>query len=644
MITRLRKQLDGRFFKGFILLICLLMTGVLSLPFLLKQDTVPWVFSINGIKVTQKQFDNVARDQQERLMQFKAQYGQLSDYLLKSMNMSTDPRELAKQQLEQETLLDSFAQEIGLYPRNKNSLSLIEDYRYHSFVKNFIPEYVFNEDGTLNQYGMRTYLQRQQLSVEGFYELCAKNLVRYLINGLVEITGYVPNSFVNTMVNTYSGSKSYSYLEFELSEYVKKAQKENPSEQTLVTFFQEEQEQYRIPEKRTIAQWVFDPSAYNVSVSLEQMVEYYEKYKNAKFVKNQSKTTIRQIIYKGTPIGKPSIADLKDQIAQNPELFTEKARLYSDDSGSAQNGGLLKPFTKGTLNPIIEKAAFSIEKEGDVSDVIPLSDGFALIQLVERAPRTFFSLEEVKNEVKAALMNSVFTEQLKQDFSEITNINRDTVESFAKKHNGTRLVEVKTVNKQDQIALKAFALEVGQGDSLISQDKGYLFILESIQESFIPSLETIKERVIKDWQEQQALVALNTDVNDLRNLLKKGGSLGDTAAALNYSLKKTGFLTRTDEKKLKKLEKDGFPVSKMIELGVPGTIALGFDGKRAVLIQLDQIVLGENNDPKESKAIVASFQEQNRRQVVRGLIASLNKTAKIEYNQMTQASLEDYSF
>lgn len=643
MITRLRKQLNGRFFKGFIILVCLLMTGVFSIPFLLKQDSVPWVFSVNGIKISQRQFDLAVHEQQERLMQFKAQYGQLSEYLLKSMNMSTDPQELAKQQLQQDALLDSLCNTVGIYPHNKTAMLLIGDDTYNWFTKNFIPEYVFNEDGTLNQFGMKAYLQRSQMTSENLYDSYSKALNRYLISGIVEITGYLPQEYVKQMSDSFSGKKSFNYVEFFVADYLKKIQQQSPSEQTLKTFFEEEKESYRIPEKRTFVQWTFDPKTYGVTVLPENIIEYYEKHKNAKFVKDQSKTTIRQIIYKGNPINKPSIADIKEELLKNPELFPEKAKLYSDDPETAQKGGLLKPFTKGTLNQAIEKAAFSLEKEGDISDVIPLSDGFALIQLVSKTPRTFFSLDQVKEEIEALIKKNLFVEQLKEALSDLSVIDFETAENFAKNHHGIRSTQTRTFNAQDQVLAKLFSLEIGKGDFFISHDSGSLFVLESIKETVIPKLDDVKDIVLRDWQEKQALVALNTDINDLRKSLKKG-SLVDASVAFGYKLKNTGFLERSEEKKLKNLEKEAFPIAQMIDLAVPGTIAIGFDGKKAVFVQLEAIEPSANKSSQELKAIKASLQEQNRRQVIRGLIATLNKNAKIEYNQMMQANFEDYIF
>ncbi len=643
MITRLRKQLNGRFFKGFIILVCLLMTGVFSIPFLLKQEAIPWVFSVNGIKISQRQFDIAVHDQQERLMQFKSQYGQLSDYLLKSMNMSTDPRELAKQQLQQDALLDFLCYKIGLNSQNKTAMRFIGDDKYLWFTKNFIPEYVFNEDGTLNQFGMKAYLQRSQMTTDNLYDFYSKALNRYLISGLVEITGYLPHAYVKNMSDSFSSKKSFHYIEFFVADYLKKAQEQNPSEQTLKTFFEEEKESYRIPEKRTFVQWTFDPKTYGVTVLPENIFDYYEKYKNAKFVKDQSQTTIRQIIYKGNPVNKPSIADLKDELVKNPELFSQKAKLYSDDSETAQTGGLLKPFIKGSLDQAIEKAAFSLEKEGDISDVIPLADGFALIQLVNRMPRTFFGLDQVRGEIEALVKKNLFVEQLKEAFFNLSTIDLETAENFAKTHHGVRSTQTRTFNSQDQILAKLFSLEIGKGDFFVSHDSGSIFVLESIQETVVPKLDEVKDLVLGDWQKKQALVALNTDINDLRKSLKEG-SLLDASIAFGYKIKNTGFLERTEEKKLKNLEKESFPIAQMLDLAVPGTIAIGFDGKKAVFVQLESIDSSLSELSQESKALKASLQEQNRRQVVRGLIATLNKNAKIEYNQITQASFEDYIF
>lgn len=59
------------------------------------------------------------------------------------------------------------------------------------------------------------------------------------------------------------------------------------------------------------------------------------------------------------------------------------AKLYSEDPGSAQNGGRYDGVVKGMMVPEFEKVAFSL-KTGEVSEVFETEFGFHFIQLISR--------------------------------------------------------------------------------------------------------------------------------------------------------------------------------------------------------------------------------------------------------------------
>ena len=65
------------------------------------------------------------------------------------------------------------------------------------------------------------------------------------------------------------------------------------------------------------------------------------------------------------------------------EDFAELARKYSEDPGSAKNGGDLGFVSRGTLVKEFEETAFSL-KEGEISNIIRTQFGFHIIQLIER--------------------------------------------------------------------------------------------------------------------------------------------------------------------------------------------------------------------------------------------------------------------
>lgn len=80
------------------------------------------------------------------------------------------------------------------------------------------------------------------------------------------------------------------------------------------------------------------------------------------------------------------------------EKFEDLATKFSDDKGSAKNGGQLPPFGTGRMVPEFEKAAFALSKDGDFSAPVKTSYGWHIIKRLEKKPVPTF--EEKKNELK----------------------------------------------------------------------------------------------------------------------------------------------------------------------------------------------------------------------------------------------------
>ena len=78
--------------------------------------------------------------------------------------------------------------------------------------------------------------------------------------------------------------------------------------------------------------------------------------------------------------------------------FEELAMNFSDDKGSAKNGGQLPPFGTGRMVPEFEKAAFALKNDGDFSAPVKTSYGWHIIKRVEKKPIPSF--EEKKNDLK----------------------------------------------------------------------------------------------------------------------------------------------------------------------------------------------------------------------------------------------------
>lgn len=79
---------------------------------------------------------------------------------------------------------------------------------------------------------------------------------------------------------------------------------------------------------------------------------------------------------------KKELNEIREQILAGSK-FSLKARIYSEDPGSAEKGGELGFLRREDLVPDFAGAAFSL-KEGDVSEVVETEYGFHIIQLIEK--------------------------------------------------------------------------------------------------------------------------------------------------------------------------------------------------------------------------------------------------------------------
>ncbi len=79
---------------------------------------------------------------------------------------------------------------------------------------------------------------------------------------------------------------------------------------------------------------------------------------------------------------KTRLRELRERII-NGSSFKLLAELYSEDPGSAEEGGELGMFTKGEMYPEFEEAAFKLEV-GEVSPIVETEAGFHIIQMIDR--------------------------------------------------------------------------------------------------------------------------------------------------------------------------------------------------------------------------------------------------------------------
>lgn len=108
-----------------------------------------------------------------------------------------------------------------------------------------------------------------------------------------------------------------------------------------------------------------------------------------------TEVTVGQIVKKPEPGPsqlekvRNTLLEIKGQLLKGGS-FAELARLYSEDPGSAANGGELPFYKRGDLAPEYEATAMTLQK-GEVSLPVKTQFGYHLIELQEKRGNTFKS-------------------------------------------------------------------------------------------------------------------------------------------------------------------------------------------------------------------------------------------------------------
>jgi peptidyl-prolyl cis-trans isomerase SurA len=126
---------------------------------------------------------------------------------------------------------------------------------------------------------------------------------------------------------------------------------------------------------------------FNIKISRKEVEEFYKTYQDS-LPKMKATVDISHILMQITPSEESvqqafqRIKEIQQKLEQG-ENFVELARRFSEDPGSAQQGGELGFVSRGTFVKEFEETAFAL-KEGEISQIVQTQFGFHIIQLLEK--------------------------------------------------------------------------------------------------------------------------------------------------------------------------------------------------------------------------------------------------------------------
>ncbi len=427
----------------------------------------------------------------------------------------------------------------------------------------------FSQDiyqNTLLNLGFTTQTFLNEIEDDYIYQTFLQSIRSSSFNTQVSLDNYI---------ELLGEKRNYTYLKLPVSQQIEQAQV-TPEE--IKAYFEENQENYRVPDQVVVKYISVDSQALLPLVKIDSNA-IQQRYELKKQQPQSELLEAAHILVEPQDDGShlQKIQDIQEKI-QSGESFESLASNYSDDFGSAANGGNLG-FTEGETFPETFESALAALEVGQVSTPVETDSGIHLIKLVSRGGSTLGTLEEETSSIVQELVD----EGIAQKYTEVVEDLKDRV------YVNDNLEEV-VVSMQDIIPLtiatsEPFPRQGGEGlmanpnvvnsafsDEVLNQklisnvieitgdsDESNTAVavqLQELQPSYIPELEVVSNAVELALKQQKASVALEVIANDLMTKLQAGNDV--ETLAMEYNVE---WQAQIDATRNSYLEEDQFAFS-----------------------------------------------------------------------------------
>jgi peptidyl-prolyl cis-trans isomerase D len=400
-------------------------------------------------------------------------------------------------------------------------------------------------------------LTRANLTPAKFEESVGHDLLLTKLQALISGTASVSEAEIHEQFVKQNTKVKFDYAVLKQDD-IKKGL--HPTDSELKAYYQSHLSSYAnsIPEKRKIKYAVIDSNKVEsgITVTQDDLQSYYQQHRDAYRVPEQVK--VSHILIK-TPLPGPDgkvdekgaaeaqrrAEDLLKQIKSGAK-FEDQAKKYSEDPGSAKEGGSLGWIGRGQTVPEFEKAAFSLPK-GQISDLIKSSYGFHIIRVDDKQDAHMKSLDEVKSEIEPALKHQK-AQQIAQRQAE--NLLKDARAQGLDAASAKQNVPVITsdffarrdmlpgLGPSPQFMEAVFAAQEKAPPDMAPTSQGTaVYELLAIKPPATPTFEEIRSRVEDEFKTEQSRTLLTQKAQELSDRAKASHDLKKAAKELGATMK-----------------------------------------------------------------------------------------------------------
>jgi peptidyl-prolyl cis-trans isomerase D len=559
----------------------------------LKNDAKVFAAVVNGVEIPVAEYRFAKQQQVQRMRNM------LGEQFDANLAATTEFKSAVVNRLIEEELLVQAATAAGM--------SISDGFlaaRIHS-----IPD--FQEDGEFSPERYQRLLVQQNLHPQRFEQQFRRALlVNQFLTG-ISGTAVVAPQAVEQGLRLQGQERSLRYLRLPMARYLETAE---VTPEDIAAFYEANKTRFVEPEQVRLQylELSLDTLAAGLQASDAEIEEYYaaekarltiEEQRRARHIliqleENASEETVSAASAKAE--------DLVKRLREGAD-FAALAQEFSDDTGSAAEGGDLGLFGKGMMVPEFEAATFALDKDA-ISEPVRSPFGFHIIQVTEIQQARQPELEAVRSEVAAQVVRK-HAEQMFVERSEtlaaLSFEHPDTL-TVAAEELGLSIQEsdwmpvsgaAEGIGSYPQVIEAALADDVrvdGNNSRPVEIGPDHVVVVRVLEEKPAQQLplETVSGAIEMNLRQQAARSAVQAAGDALLKRVQSGEELPAVAAELQLEIQEAGFIGRNDSQHDRQIVAEAFQVPRA-DAGQVATAGTSLGNGDYVLMQIEAVRDGD---------------------------------------------------
>ena len=423
---------------------------------------------------------------------------------------------------------------------------------------------IFPDGKFIGQEAYQDLVSRFGYTVPVFEGLVKDDILVTKLRTLVSSSASVTDAEIRQQFDKQSTKVKFDYAFIKKDDILKSL---HPADAELKAYFDLNQKTYvnSIPEKRQLKYVVLDTSKLvtQTQVTQQDLQSYYDQHRDEYRVPEQ--VNVRHILIKSPLPGPDGKVDPKEQDAARAKAqdvlkqvkaggnFADLAKKYSDDPGSAKNGGSLGFIGKGRTVPEFEKAAFSLPK-GGTSDLVQSSYGFHIIHVDDKQDAHLKSVDEIKGQIEPLIKQQKAGQAAQAAANELLSQARNSNSSLEKAAvaKGLQVITTDFVTRNNllpgigtnpQFTTAAFSQTANAPPDQVQLHDGFaIYQVMAVKPPSTPTFEEIRSRVEQEFKNERASSLLAQKTQELSDRAKADHDLKKAAKELGSEYKTSDFV------------------------------------------------------------------------------------------------------